>query len=56
EPLKEEERLYIPSEIQILFELAGFREVEVFGCAPGRFEGQPLQIDDVEMMVVGTAA
>ena len=54
EPLKEEQRLYIPSEIRILFEMVGFSDVEICGCAPGRFEGQALQIDDIEMMVVGT--
>ncbi len=55
-PLKEEERLYIPSEIRMLFEMAGFEDVRICGCAPGRFEGQPLGIEDVEMMVVGTAS
>ena len=54
-PLKEEERLYIPSEIRMLFEMAGFQRVKIYGCAPGRFYGQPLQIDDIEMMVVGVA-
>jgi SAM-dependent methyltransferase len=55
ERLTEKERLYIPSEIRMLFEMAGFGEVEVHGCAPGRFFGQALQIDDVEMMVIGRA-
>lgn len=54
-PLREEERLYIPSEIRMLFEMAGFEDVRIYGCAPGRFEGQALGIDDIEMMVVGTA-
>ena len=54
-PLREEERVYIPSEMRMLFEMAGFKNVRIYGCAPGRFEGQPLGIDDIEMMVVGTA-
>ena len=55
EHLSEEERLYIPSEARMLFEMAGFDEVRIYGCAPGKFEAQALQIDDIEMMVVGTA-
>jgi cyclopropane fatty-acyl-phospholipid synthase-like methyltransferase len=54
-PLKEKIRLYIPSEIRIIFEIAGFRDVKIYGCAPGQFHGQPLRIDDIEMMAVGTA-
>ena len=54
-PLREEQRIYIPSEIRMLFEMAGFGDVKIYGCGPGRFHGQALRIDDIEMMVVGTA-
>ena len=55
EELREEQKLYIPSEIQMLFELAGFGGVKIYGCAPGHFHGQALRIEDIEMMVIGTA-
>jgi len=55
ERLVEEQRLYIPSELRMLLEMAGFEEVAIYGCAPGSFQGQPLRIDDIEMMAVGTA-
>ncbi len=55
EPLQEEMRLYIPSEARMLFEMAGFKAVQVCGCAPGHFEGQALQIEDIEMMITGSA-
>jgi len=52
-PLRETVRLYIPAEARLLFEMAGFENVRIYGCQPGQFEGQPLQIDDIEMMVIG---
>lgn len=54
EILEEKQRLYIPSEIKMLFKFAGFKEVELYGCAPGNFQEQRLKIDDIELMVVGT--
>ncbi|MFW6046882.1 MAG: class I SAM-dependent methyltransferase [Candidatus Woesearchaeota archaeon] len=51
--LEEYQRLYIPSEIKLLFEIAGFKKVEVFGCQPGKFKKQKLKIEDKEMMIIG---
>ncbi len=45
-------RQYIPSELSMLLRLAGFKAVEICGCKPGQFCGQPLEIDDIEMMAI----
>lgn len=52
--LEEVQRLYIPSEVIMLFKLAGFRDIKIYGCEPGKFEKQKLNIDDIEMMVIAT--
>jgi len=52
EKLREQERVYIPSELGMLLELAGFAAVKICGCAPGDFSGRRLSPDDTEMMVV----
>lgn len=51
--LKEEQRVYIPSELTMLFRLAGFSEIKIYGCSPGHFAPQELRIDDIEMMAIG---
>ncbi|MCK4575530.1 methyltransferase domain-containing protein [candidate division WOR-3 bacterium] len=53
EELTEEMRIYTPSEVRMLFKLAGFSKIEIFGCSPGNFNHQKLNIDDIEMMVMG---
>lgn len=53
ELLKEDTRIYIPSEIKMMFELSGFSDVKIFGCSPGEFKKQKLLPEDVEMMVIG---
>lgn len=50
--LNEVQRLYIPSEIKMLFKLAGFKNVEILGCKPGKFEKQKLKFEDIEMMII----
>jgi len=52
EKLSEYERVYIPSEMKMLCEFAGFKIVEILGCKPGNFNRDQLEPDDVEMMVV----
>ncbi|MNL80125.1 hypothetical protein D3C87_2068880 [compost metagenome] len=54
EILVEEQRLYIPSEIKMLFKFAGFEKVELFGCSPGNFQEEKLKIEDIELMIIGT--
>ncbi len=54
EKLCEDQRVYIPSEMKILFEIAGFTEIEILGCKPGDFKRNKLEPDDIEMMVIGT--
>ena len=50
--LEEIEKVYIPSEITMLFEMAGFRNVEILGSKPGKFLRNELEPDDIEMMIV----
>jgi len=52
EKLGEIQRVYIPAEIKMICEMAGFRNVEVLGCKPGEFNRTPLEPDDIEMMIV----
>lgn len=51
--LREETRIYTPSEVITMFELAGFRKTEIYGCSPGNFSRQTLRVNDIEMMAVG---
>ncbi len=50
---KEDHRVYIPSELTMMFRLAGFSQIKVYGCSPGHFAQQGLGIDDIEMMMIG---
>ena len=53
EELTEETRVYTPTEVRMMFTLSGFSNIKIFGCAPGDFRRQKLNIDDIEMMVLG---
>ena len=52
EKLEEFQRVYIPSEMKMLCEMAGFSDIEILGCKPGEFKRKPLEPDDTEMMIV----
>lgn len=52
--LREEIRMYTPSEMHMLLTLAGFRDVTVCGCEAGNYAAQPLHIDDIEMMTLAS--
>lgn len=39
-------------ELALMFEEAGFRVQDAYGCIAGRFSRKPLEPDDVEIMVV----
>jgi len=54
EKLEDFQRVYIPSEMKMLCELAGFSDIEILGCKPGEFKRKPLEPDDTEMMIVCT--
>lgn len=49
--LYEDQRIYTPSEINMMLQWVGFRDCVVSGCEPGNFSGQQLGIDDIEMMI-----
>ena len=51
--LEEDQRLYTPSELSMMLQISGFDDINVYGCSPGHFHGQELEIEDIEMMVVG---
>ncbi len=53
--LHENQRVYTPSELALLLELAGFRSIAVYGTAPGQFGRRPLGADDIEMMLTAVA-
>jgi len=50
--INEELRVYIPSEIKMMYKLSDYKNVNVFGCEAGNFAKQKLGIDDIEMMVI----
>lgn len=52
EKLTEKQRIYIPSELAMLFRLSGFRNTEFYGCSAGAFDRQALKSDDIELMAV----
>ncbi len=54
EKLSEIQKAYIPSEMKMLFEMAGFKKIEILGFNPGSFGRRALEPDDIEMMVIGT--
>jgi SAM-dependent methyltransferase len=52
EKLSENQRVYIPSEMKMICEIAGFSSTEIYGCKPGDFNRNQLDPDDIEMMVI----
>lgn len=50
--LREDQRVYAPSELRLMVLASGFTDAKIYGCSPGSFCGQELQIDDIEMMLV----
>jgi len=44
--------MYTPSEIVMMFDVAGFKKTEIYGCSPGDFARRTLAPDDIEMMVI----
>lgn len=50
--LREDIRVYTPSELRLMLDLAGFGDVQVYGVSPGDFGRQKLEMDAVEMMAV----
>lgn len=52
EALRQDIRVYTPSELRMMLELAGFTDVKVYGCQPGSFKRQKVGMDDIEMMLV----
>ena len=49
--LEEDQRWYTPSELRLMLGFAGFTGIEVYGCSPGNFNRQKLEMDDIEMMI-----
>lgn len=52
--LKEVQRMYIPSELNMLLSLAGFRDIKVYSCKDGIFSTKTLGFDEIEMLVIAS--
>ncbi|MDF2540451.1 MAG: cyclopropane-fatty-acyl-phospholipid synthase [Herbinix sp.] len=52
EKLNELQRIYAPSEIQLLLRLCGFGDIQVLSCVNGEFSDRRMGIDDIEMLVI----
>lgn len=50
--LEETQRMYIPSELTMLLNLAGFRDIKICSCRDGVFTKANLGIEDIEMLVI----
>ncbi len=50
--LKEVQRMYIPSELNMLLALVGFRDIKVYSCNDGLFTTKTLGFDEIEMLVI----
>ena len=50
--LSEDIRVYTPSELRLMLELAGFGDVRIYGTTPGNFGRADLVIDAIEMMAI----
>lgn len=46
------ERSYVPTELTLLLRLAGFEVKHIWGGTAGRWGRRPLDLDEIEMMVV----
>ena len=45
--LEEDQRLYVPSEFRLMLRFTGFTGIEVYGCSPGSFGRQKLELNDL---------
>lgn len=52
EKLSEAQRVYTPSEIQMLLRLCGFSEIQILSCKDIEYSNNKMNIDDVEMLVI----
>lgn len=51
-PIAVRERGFIPTELRLLFHLAGMLVLNVWGGTAGNWERRPLDLDEIEIMVV----
>lgn len=52
--LNEVQRMYIPSELNMLLSLAGFRDIKVHSCKDGVFTTEALGFDEIEMLLIAS--
>jgi len=50
--LKEVQRMYIPSELNMLLSLAGFRDIKIYSCKDGFYTTEALGLDEIEMLLI----
>jgi len=46
------ERGYVPTELTLLFNQAGFKVMHIWGGTAGNWQRQPIDLDEIEIMVV----
>ena len=51
-PIAVRERAFIPTELRLLFSLAGMSVLKIWGGTAGNWGRQPLDLDEIEIMVV----
>lgn len=51
-PIRLVERSFVPTEVRLLFRIAGMKVVHVWGGTAGNWGRRPLELDEMEIMVV----
>ena len=56
EPIKVRERAFVPTELRLMFDLAGMKVLNIWGGTAGTWNRQKINLDEMEIMVVGQKA
>lgn len=51
-PIEIRQRAFVPTELSLLFRLAGLTVLQMWGGTAGRWKREPLHLDEMEIMVV----
>ncbi len=54
QPLRVRERGFVPTELTLLFRLAGMEAVNIWGGSAGSWNRKPLRLNEIEVMVVAS--
>ena len=50
------ERGFVPTELSLLFRMAGLRVIQIWGGTAGNWRRGPIDLDEIEIMVIGQAS